>query len=72
VVAVQVADTDQIHEIRIQTEAPHRDQRRGPAVDQGVRRAVVEVHAGLEAAPAAEGIAATQELKTESGHGSGS
>src|SRR5207244_8123147 len=61
VVTVQVGQDHRVDRLRLDAEAPHRDQRRGAAIEKHLARARLEVDAGLEAAAAAERVARSEE-----------
>src|SRR5262249_162832 len=61
-IAMQMADDDQIDRVRIDAIALHADERGGAAIDQELRLARIDMKAGLQPAPGTEGIAATDEL----------
>ena len=70
VVAVKMSEGDRPDRARIDAEALHREQPGRAAVDQQPRRLSGEEEAGVEAAAAAQGIAAAENVKLESRHGS--
>jgi hypothetical protein len=61
VVAVEVRQHDRVDGARVEAEPPEPDEHRGAAVDQDAAAAALDQEAGLEPAPAAEGVAAADE-----------
>src|SRR3546814_20003286 len=62
-VAMQMGDQDRVDRIRIDAELLHGDQRGGAAVDEETGGRAGHHEAGIEAAAAAESVAAAEKLK---------
>src|SRR3546814_2375928 len=62
-VAMQMGDQDRVDRIRIDAELLHGDQRGGAAVDEEAGGRARHHEAGIEAAAAAESVAAAEKLK---------
>ena len=64
-VAVQVREQDALDLRGLNTEALHRHERRGPAIDKKLGGLSLQVDAGLKSTSASEGIAAPQKPNAE-------